>query len=285
VTTRAYFDLNVFNHLYDKASGVTEQDLNALRSAIKAEEISIPLSVHILDEMLPRSEPYTNLATKKIEFVLSLVDQQRIAKPADLLLYDDIRRYAHGQVPTDPFMGDPEISEIQSNLRSLSYPSAEEVSEQLVDAHEVWKQKEDFEIGIIQVRQQVLPKIKRPKQPKRRPPGFDRYRRDSVEQTLEDLAERAGVLDTCRGRGLGGMLDIRSVRMYVGFSISYGYAQVYEGRGPDDAAAWDLKHAVVAAATSDVFVTHDGELTTLLARGPITGFNVVTLRDLLGQTC
>jgi hypothetical protein len=281
VTMLTYFDMNVFNDLYEKRSGITEQHENALRSAIKAREISIPLNLHIFEETLSRSEPYTNLAKKKFGFILSLVDQHRIAKPVNMLLYDDIHCYAQGQVPTDPFIGDPKVSEIQSNLQSLSYPVAEEVLEQLAGAHEVSKQKEDFEMGIIQARQQVLPKSKRPKQPKRRPPRFVHYWRDSEEQILENLAERVGVLDACRRRGLEGMLDIRSVQMYVGFSISYGYAQAYEGRGPDGATAWDLKHAVVAAATSDVFVTHDGPLTALLARVPITGFKVVTLRDLV----
>jgi hypothetical protein len=300
VTIPTYFDMNVFNDLYEKRSGITEQHVKALRAAIRAGKIFIPLSAHICDEMLSDSESHTNRATEKLGFILSLVDQHRMAKAVEQLLYDDIWCYAQGQALSSPFMGDVETLEILSNLRSLSNPTHEGVSDHLADACEVRKQKRDFVDEITQARAQVHVELSGIRQ---QPPSFDSYRRSSPERVIEDLVNSAliscwarrqevdkrrshvGALDACRRRGLMGMLDIRSVRMYVGLYHSYVYAQTYERGGPQRGDSWDMKHAIVAAATSDVFVTHDGTLTALLARVPITGFKVVTLHDLLGQTC
>ncbi len=95
------------------------------------------------------------------------------------------------------------------------------------------------------------------------------------------LADRAGVGDACRERGLAGLLDLRIVRVAVGAALSLVFSQVCEGFQPERNDGYDQWHAIQAAA-ADVFFTGDRSLAARVARVPIEGFRVVTsLRELL----
>ena len=141
------------------------------------------------------------------------------------------------------------------------------------------KQKEGFKDGMREAQEKILPCLK---QLKGKSLNFSEYWKIGAEKLTEAFADHVGVLKACRKRGIKSMLDIRSVRLCVGGSLSLIYAHDFEGRTPKIDDSRDLQHAVLSAA-SDAFVTHDGKFTRLAARIPIDNFEVMDLRGLLQQ--
>jgi hypothetical protein len=82
-----------------------------------------------------------------------------------------------------------------------------------------------------------------------------------------DLAERAGVLPAVQSRGVNDLLDLPSVRMAVGASLSLPYSQIIENQAPRIGDSRDVHHAI-AASVAEVFVTHDGPLAERLRQIP-----------------
>ncbi len=101
---------------------------------------------------------------------------------------------------------------------------------------------------------------------------FDAAARDA----LEALAERAGVGDACRQRGLDGLLKIKSVRMSLGAALAYSHLQMTKG-----SILTTLHHPVSAAAVAETFVSDDTATRELVGHAPIDGFNVTGLPDFL----
>ncbi len=92
----------------------------------------------------------------------------------------------------------------------------------------------------------------------------------------EDFADRLGLADACRLRGLDGLLRLRTVRLSVGVALSLMFSQVLQRREPHRSDGYDLWHATLASV-ADVFVTFDERLTGHLVRVPgDDGFRVVT---------
>ena len=123
------------------------------------------------------------------------------------------------------------------------------------------------------------------------PPGasegwtFEQYWREAAIRAAEDAAQRVGVLDECRARGIEGLLEIPSVRMAVGSALSLIFAQAREksAQAPRRQDSRDLQHAVMAASSATVFVTDDGKLLRTVKRVPMPRFDVVDLPEFLAQ--
>lgn len=272
----AYFDTNVFNHIH-KGYDVTAQDMETLSSAVKAGKVSIVLSIHVLEELLSTLQSLPDLAKALVQLFLDLADWDRVAKPAHLLLSDDISRHASGEVLNNPFVEDGALGIIQGNLRALLNPGPQGISELLADASEAQNQKIEFMVRMEKAKEKILPHVE---QLQGWRPSFDDYCESLSEKFAEGLAERQGTLDACRKKGIKNMLDIRSVRMCVGTHLSYAYAQTFEGRIPKVGDSRDIQHAVVATA-ADVFVTQDSKLEKLLDRVPLGEFKVSSLQGFL----
>ena len=114
---------------------------------------------------------------------------------------------------------------------------------------------------------------------------FEEYWQQGAIKGAEDVAQRVGVLDECRTRGIEGLLEIPSVRMAVGSALSLIFAQAREksaqAERPQDSR--DLQHAVMAASRATVFVTDDGKLLRLVKRVPMSRFEAVKLPDFLAR--
>lgn len=269
----AYFDTNVFDHIH-KRIGVTDSDLMALRSAVKAGKVSIPFSILNIEETGSALGSNPALAIQELRLILELADRGKLLKPPDQLLRDDICGYARGGVSSEPFVVD---SVIQSGLQALENPSQQDISELLVVAKEVQKQKEEFMAGMREAREKVLPHVKKLQGWN---PRFEDYWERLAERFAEGFAEHVGLLEPCTNRGIEGLLELRSVRLCVGASLSLAYAETFEGRTPKIGDSRDLQHAVLAAA-AETFVTQDGNFARLLTRIPIKDFQVVDLHGLL----
>jgi hypothetical protein len=95
-----------------------------------------------------------------------------------------------------------------------------------------------------------------------------------------DLIEEVGVLGKYEDRYINNLLEVRSIKLYIGWIVSYIYGQTFEKRKPNRGDSRDMKHAVLASA-ADIFVTHDGNLTEIMKRIPIENFEVCSLHELL----
>lgn len=277
MTKTVYFDTNVFDHIHKKI-GVTDADLLTLRSAVKASKLSILLSILNIEETVSVLKSNLALAIAELQLILELADWSKLVKPPDQLLRNDMSCYARGRAPSEPFVVD---SVIQLGLRALQIPSQQDIFELLDATREIRKQKEEFMAGMREARKKVLAHVK---ELKGRRPNFDEYWERLAEKFAEGLAEHESLLETCSKRGIKGLLDVRSMRLYVGASLSLAYAETFEGRTPKIGDSRDLQHAVLAAA-ADMFVTQDENFAKLLARIPIEGFQVMNLHALLKQSC
>ena len=115
-------------------------------------------------------------------------------------------------------------------------------------------------------------------------PSFHEYWRGGAAESFAGyLAERIGMLDACRRRGVQGLLEVKCVWVYVGANLSLVYAQMFEGRQPDarraEGDAWDLRHALSASA-ADIFVAHDKAFADRMKRVPINDFEVMNFHEL-----
>ncbi len=272
MTINIYFDTNIYHHIY-KRYHITEADYKILVSAIETRQIIIFPSLLNIEEILGAFEKNPNIARAKIKLLIKLADFDKLIKPPDMLLRDDILSYASGHYLNKPFLMDESL---KAKLLDFLDPNKEDISEILSIVREVKKQKEDFMKKMKHAREKTLPVAM---QLKHKVNGFTDYW-EHAQLFVEDFAERAGALNECKSRGIEGLLSVRSVRLAVGQLLSYIYSQNFEGRTSKSGDSRDLQHALTASAASN-FVIEDGGFERLLRRIPIENFEIMKLRGLL----
>jgi len=95
-----YFDTNIFDNLLKKTQGITERVEASLRAAIKSGALSVLVEIHAIDETAAsRRDPVPQL-----RLIWELCDWDRIVKPADMLLVDDIKHFAFSGDAAHPFI-------------------------------------------------------------------------------------------------------------------------------------------------------------------------------------
>lgn len=268
----AYLDSNVFDHLYKKI-GCTSADIANLRTKIYGRALSIPLSIHTLEEILLDRRARPELLVAKTKLTLSLGNFRRMVKPCDQLLGDDLRAYAATGAAGRPFI-DAELQNIITDgIGELVETDGEERDEEMIAAlEETRRRKETFRAAasapLESIRQLAKPAAGA---------SFEQYFAAGAVVFVEKIAAHQGVLDECRQRGMDDLLHIRSVRMMVGAALSFLYGGTFEGQSPQKGDLMDLHHAVSAAAVAETFVTDDARLRRILSRVPLDNFAVVDL--------
>jgi hypothetical protein len=98
---------------------------------------------------------------------------------------------------------------------------------------------------------------------------------------VERLAQRAGVLDACRERGIEGLLKVRSVGAAVGTALSLAYGETFEGWVNTSDDSVDVLHVPAAAATAEIFVTNNQRMHLAIGRLAFDGLRVMNLAEFL----
>lgn len=264
----AYLDTNVFDHLYKKI-GCTSADIANLRKKIYGRELSLPLSIYVLEEILLDRKARPELLVAKIKLTLSLGNFRRMVKPCDQLLTDDIRAYATTGAAARPFI-DTELQNIMTDgIAELVESDGEELDEEMIAALEAARSAKERFLDHLR---------------DARPPGpaavtFEEYFTSAAPAMARSLALSAGVgvAEACAQRGIAGLLELRSVRMSVGASLSSNYARTLEAAPQPGGDSRGLLHAIAAAAVAATFVTDDARLRRILARVPLDDFEVLDL--------
>jgi hypothetical protein len=267
------FDTNVF----DPRDGITEEQEAGLFSALASRRVRIPFQVDCFEEcLLGLQSPDLGGAEKvrvQIRRLHEWCDYRRITKTADLMLVDDIRAYSCGDGPAGGFIeGDPHRW-VAASLRALRNQSVEQLYE---DWHyqidEVRQRREHFRQTTLQTVEEL-----RPDATQYHGIGFVRLWEAQAITTVRSLIEsleydhnHPGMLEAVERRGFEGLLQIPSVRVLTGLTLSTMWEQLYgQVRGPEarrsDAADYRL---AVCSTASDVFVTHDRTLFHRLMRIP-----------------
>jgi hypothetical protein len=270
----AYLDTNIFDRLYGKI-GCTGADIANLRKKIYGRELSIPLSIHTLEEILLDRRARPELRVAKTKLTLSLGNYRRMVKPWDQLLSDDLRAYAATGEAGRPFIDTDLQNIITDGISELIETDGEELDEDMIAALEESKRRgERFRTTIGE----LLGDMRQAESPVAE--LFPEYFEAAAVPLAEKLAERHGVLGECKQRGIDGLLRIRSVHMILGATLSSLHESAV-GEPPRSSNSIDVRHAVSAAAVAKTLVTEDGQLRRVLERVPVDDFEVVDLRTFL----
>jgi hypothetical protein len=273
----AYLDTNVFDHLYKKI-GCTSADIAELRRAIYGRGLSMPIGIHVLEEILLNRRASPQELVARVKLTLSLASIRRMVKPCDQLIADDIRSYAATGQPDRPLVSAQIQNAITQGIAELIESDGEELSEEIAEALEETRQRKERFVQSMRVsRQQIAPLIEA--LPTRI--GFEDFLNLAATQVAERFAQRADVLEACRERGLAGLLEIKSVRATVGTALSFVYGQTFEDWAPASGDSIDFLHVPSAAATAEVFITNDRRLREAVERVALDGLRVMNLAEFL----
>jgi hypothetical protein len=273
----AYLDTNVFDHLYKKI-GCTSADIADLRKAVYGHTLSMPIGIHVLEELLLNRKASPQELVARVKLTLSIASIRRMVKPCDQLIADDLRSYAATGQPDRPLVSAQIQNAITQGIAELIESDGEEFSEEIAEALEETRQRKE---RYLQGTNVLLGEITSQLESVPANTSFDDYFQRFAISVAERFAHRAGVLDACRDRGLEGLLEIRSVRAVVGIALSIVYGQAFEGWTDVSTDSSFFLHVPSAAATAEVFVTDDARLRHSLKRVPFENFQVMSLPEFL----
>lgn len=273
----AYLDTNVFDRLYKKI-GCTSADIAQLRKSVYGRGLSLPIGIHVLEELLLNRRDSPQELVARVKLTLSLASIRRMVKPCDQLIADDIRSYAATGQPDRPLVSAQIQNAITQGIAELIESDGEEFSEEIAVALEETRQRKERFLQSMRVsRQQLAPLIEA--LPTRI--GFADFLNLAATPVAERFAQRAGVLEACRERGIAALLEIKSLRAAVGIALSCVYGETFEGWASASDAAVDLLHVPSAAATADTLVTNDRHLREVVERVALDGLRVMSLAEFL----
>jgi hypothetical protein len=271
----AYLDTKGFDRLYGKV-GCTSADIADLRKAIYGRDLSITLGIHVLEETLLNRRASPQELVARVKLTLSLASIRRLVKPCDQLLADDIRSYAANGAPARPFVDAQIQNAITQGIGELIESDGEEFSEELAEAlADTTQRKERFAQGINATLTEIVSSIETVDIP------FDDFFKLAAPQMAAAFAQRAGVFEGCRDRGIEGLLEIRSIRSAIGSALSCSYDLRSGSRTPALSDPIDYLQAPAAAATAEVFVSDDSRLREALSCVGMDNFRIMNLNEFL----
>ena len=274
---RAYFDTNIYG-------SIRAEEVEGLRAQLARRGIVAYLSLSDIEELLGGWKTNPAAATQRLRVARDLVGFDNILKQPNDLLADAIRAYAVGQSqPSQLLSGDQREIIIDALRRiALGDTNIDHVVSKFVD--DVKRRKEEFGLEMAQASARARAEWELIPAERRRTVTFGEYLAAGARQWAEAFAAHIGLADACRERELDGLLNVRTVWVCVGATMSWIYSLVVgdygQPRQPEPQDVYDLWHALLASA-ADVFVTRDRKLADLLERVPINGFRVVRSLDAL----
>jgi hypothetical protein len=278
----AYLDTNVFDNLLKETNGVTKSDELRLRAAITSRQLAIVASHINLRETIAALRANPDIARAQLGLIVSLADWNRFVRFSTEVLEADIRHFAYnGERANSPFETNRQANHIRSVTQRIidGRLGFKELEAAIDEDHQF---KRTFSEGIKASRAETEAQIEEFRR-NGQIPSFEQFFHDEAESHALAFAKSIGVAEECERRGLDKLLKIPSVRMVVGHGMSLIYRIAVDRKAARGSTARDLQHALCAAASADVFVTHDEELAFLLHRVPINDFRVMNLRELFSS--
>jgi hypothetical protein len=270
----AYFDTQAFDHIYKKI-GCTGADIASLRKAIYGRQLSIRLSVHTLEEILLGRRVSPQAFAAQIKLTLSLASSRTLVKPCAQLLLDDIRAYAAKGEADRPFLHGDIPNVVADGIAALIESDGEELEDEFIAVLDQAREDKQQFFALLEQIRHTAETISRPASGW---PSLQHYFDAAALSALEKLAIHAGVGQTCKQRGLVGLLEIKTVRATIAAALIPSYEQLADSPILR-VALWH--HAVSAAAVAEMFVSETDVIRELSARFIIDEVNVKNLPEFL----
>ncbi len=279
----AYFDTCVYSEM-DKGPGgqVSPEEVEGLRAAIARKDIVVRVSLADIDELVGELKTDRPAMVRKLRIIRALVGFHGMLKQPTDLLRESIQAYAEGRPSPATQLLETDRRAVVKCLADVAAGSTRLDAALAGITADVNDLKNTFRAGMKEAQAETLAELgwesRDPEE--RRALTFETFWKAGAERFADDFATARGWGEACRKRGLGGLLGIRPVRLFVGVAMSQIYSQVVgdpeqaEFRLPHRGDGYDLWHAVLAS-TNDVFVTLDRRLAAHVERVPgIDGFRV-----------
>lgn len=274
----AYFDTNVYGHIYRRQHRITDAVVKKLNDAVESEALTVFTSFPVIEETNVARLSNLDEANGRFELIRTLAVQDKIIKHHAELVEADYRAYANNEAapakfePTNPGLKDVFWDHTAKNYKELD-KVAKETLEQIVAFS---KQMNDT------FNTKLRPMADEIKKKKAQQPFPDYWGGAMAEPWVEQVADHFGVLARCKERGIKGLLDIHSIRLNTIAQMSLTYANTYERKSFNKGNSRDLHHVVCASAVP-IFVCHDKDLVKVLARMPTPGLEVIDIHTLLDR--
>jgi len=271
-----YFDTNIYGHIYRLQNGVTTADVTKLRDAIENGKLRVFTSYPVIEETNTGRLANLNDVNGCLETIRTMAVLDPIIKHHSDLLEDDISAYANNEASPDKFQKPlPGLRDIFWDHTAKNYAALDKA------AVETKKMIADFSQGMNDTFNKIRPQAQEIKKQGNQQP-FEDYWNEMATPWAEQVADRLGVLDKVKARGVNGLLDVHSFRLLTTAQLSLSYASTYERTAFSKGNSRDMHHVACASAVP-IFVTHDAQLTTVLQRMQIAGLEVINLRRLLDR--
>lgn len=269
-----YFDTNVYGHIYRLQHGVTVAAVRKLRNVIQDGRLRVFTSYAVIEETNTGRIANLDDVNGCLETIRTIAVLDPIIKHHPDLLEDDIVAYANNEPLPSKFQRPlPGLRDIFWDHTAKNYAALDKA------AAETKKMIADFSQEMNNTFNKIRPQAHNIKRAGKQQP-FEDYWNEMAPPWAEQVADRLGVLDQLKARGVNGLLDIHSFRLLTTAQLSLSYANTYERTAFSKGNSRDMHHVACASAVP-IFVTHDAQLTKILARMPTNGLEVLELQSLL----
>lgn len=266
---KAYFDRNIFGDLKKmKDAPEPDEKLSILQSTVNDKRLTVLLSTTVLEETLPALNHSPKTLRQEFEVMFSLVQKRRMIKPSADLLREAVQSYAFNRRLPDMLTKTPRLL-----MDFLEKGKINRDLTQLVD--ELIAQNSEFTTNFTETFQEA----RRVGEERNvgTPDDFEELWKAAAPVIVESWAEHSGVYERCKERGMEGLLEVRTIRLYAIYYTAWMLSKWFGESGtPGKVVAsekGDFFHSVQAAA-ADVFVTHDKRLARWLKQVPVEDFEV-----------
>lgn len=281
---KVFLDQNVFADLTGRVKNAV-QYLSKIEASIEKGQLIIVPSVELFDELIPLSQSDEHQFRTRWRLIQELVDWSHALKPANDILTDDILKFANYGKPDNPF------ATIEWNgycvIKTLAGmkepPSTNELQNLTLRLHQF---KGSFTSLINRIGKNCYGK-KYPKyftfaQYWQETLNFSDYRKSLPQLILSDLADKLGVGDICRTKGLVNLLSFPTILLPIGYWTHSWFDQVTKGSKEKSSAAFDFRHCILAGAVG-CFVTRDEGLTGAIKEIPGHNVTVFSMPELIHE--
>jgi hypothetical protein len=277
-STIAYFDTNIFDNLIKRTNCITDADEARLRAAVSSGRVKVVVSHTTIREALAALESRPDVAREQLELIVSLADWDRFVRLSSEVLENDVKHFVfNGEAATTPF--EKNAAHIRSKLQLII-----EGRIGFEELEAVIGEDRAYKTGFLDTVRRAHAGTAAELEEFRKAngiPSFKEFFEDGMEAQVLAFVESFGVAEECKRRGLDKLSTIPSIRALIGLGMSFMYRTSAEKKSPKSSAARDLQHAVCAASSADIFVTHDEELSLMFHRVPMRRFQVMRLNQLL----
>lgn len=257
--------------------------MSALIAKINNNELIICPSFENLAEI---AFVYTHDKEKYLALYLlfcELVNADYIIRPINDIIVNDIVCFANLEI-TNYFMQPDEdkgwlLSKIRNKQALLSDDEIQKVCEDSM------VEKETFRSNVLMAFSEVTRQEAKAKLKNEQRAGFDTISSfwragGTAENIATCFTEPLGLKDKCCEKGIGKLIEIPTIRVFIGYIINSWYRQVAFDAKEKLSSAYDFRHATCAGVTGNL-VTRDKQFKNVIKNIPDLSIDLLSLDDLL----